>query len=52
MAERSLRRMPAITRLRCRCLHPAASIQLIGPANGEELLLATGALVESAAGLY
>ena len=26
-----------------------ASIQLIGPANGEELLLATGALVESAA---
>jgi Asp-tRNA(Asn)/Glu-tRNA(Gln) amidotransferase A subunit family amidase len=29
-----------------------ASIQLIGPANGEELLLATGALVESAVGLY
>jgi amidase len=28
------------------------SIQLIGPANGEELLLATGALVESAVGLY
>jgi len=27
-----------------------ASIQLIGPANGEELLLATGALIESAAG--
>jgi len=26
-----------------------ASIQLIGPANGEELLLATGALIESAA---
>jgi amidase len=29
-----------------------ASLQLIGPANGEELLLATGALVESAVGLY
>ena len=27
-----------------------ASIQLIGPANGEEMLLATGALLESAAG--
>jgi amidase len=27
-----------------------ASIQLIGPANGEELLLATGALIELAAG--
>jgi amidase len=27
-----------------------ASVQLIGPANGEELLLATGALIESAAG--
>jgi amidase len=26
-----------------------ASIQLVGPANGEELLLATGALIESAA---
>jgi amidase len=25
-----------------------ASIQLIGPASGEELLLATGALIESA----
>ena len=29
-----------------------ASLQLIGPANGEELLLATGALIESAVGLY
>jgi hypothetical protein len=29
-----------------------AGLQLIGPANGVELLLATGALVESAVGRY